>query len=251
MTSFKVPPECTAVAFLSDVHANLPALEAVLSELSSDVLVVCLGDLVGYYVHPDEVCRLAMARASVSIRGNHEAYLLGELAYAESRESLYRMAWTNDVLSPEVIAWLRTLPTELNLEFDRGGLRAARSIKLRHANLFDETCYIYPDTPLPAEYLNGVGVLAVGHTHHPMVRRVGEGILFNPGSVGQPRDHRPGACYGLLDTRSGVLEFRRAAYDVGAYQTLLSQLGVDSRAISLLSRTSSSARPPPAPFKLW
>ena len=98
------------IGLLSDIHGNLPALRAVLNDMPSVELLICSGDIVGYYADPDEVCSLLKERGVLSIRGNHDAYVIGELHPCPDKSEAYRTAWTRLHLSQESIHWLKSLP---------------------------------------------------------------------------------------------------------------------------------------------
>jgi len=221
------------VAFLADIHANLSALTAVLNDMPPVDAIVCLGDVVGYYAEPNEVCELLRTRNVPTIRGNHDAYVTGELAPHPERISAYRTVWTKQTLTSDNIDWLRSLPISLKFEWDK------QHVQLRHATPWDEEAYLYPDSDRLADIkLARNQFLALGHTHWPMIRHCGEGTLFNPGSVGQPRDCNPKAAYAILNCASGDIEFRRVSYDVAALQERLRRLGWEPASIAILSRTS-------------
>ena len=220
------------IALISDIHSNLPALRAVLDDLPSVAGIVCLGDLVGYYADANEVCDVLRDAAVMTIRGNHEAYLLGELEPDPRKVVAYRTEWTRRTLTSRNLAWLETLPVEMRFRW--GG----RPVWARHASPWDEETYLYPDSPsLERLQLSANEVLVVGHTHHPMEIARGSGLVINPGSVGQPRDWISDASYALLDVDSGRAEFRRARYDVRALQDRLSRDGWDPAFIDVLSRS--------------
>jgi putative phosphoesterase len=235
-----VPSSYRQIALLGDIHANGPALAAVLAELPSNAFVVCLGDLVGYYTEPDEVCRAIRSRANLAIRGNHDAYAIKALEYSPDREAAYRMQWTRGRLSSYIRNWLEQLPTSLAIRSTTG------TFFVRHANLLDEIGYVYPDTTLEDVQLNSNEILVLGHTHHPMVRKGGKGWVVNPGSVGQPRDGRPGAAYALIDITSHQITFRRAEYDVASYQKRLREYCVDELYVRMLDRSHQEGRRIPA-----
>jgi putative phosphoesterase len=220
------------MALMGDIHANLPALDAVLEDLPVTVdKVVCLGDIVGYYPDANEVCdRIRKGNMEV-IRGNHDAYVTGALVPKGENRGAYRTDWTRQILLKDHLLWLKSLPTELEFRFH------GKKITVRHASPWDEETYLYPDSDrLPEIRLGADEFLAVGHTHWPMERRVGLGVLVNPGSVGQPRDWNPGASYCLLDTADGSVEFKRAAYDVTEFQKKLKKMEWDPRMTAVLSR---------------
>ena len=225
--------EAMKVALLADIHANLPALNAILNDMPSVDHIVCLGDVVGYYADPNEVCDILRERQIPTIRGNHDAYVIGALVPNQARVAAYRTVWTQGTLRRENLEWLRTLPTEIN--FHWGNLQ----VQIRHATPWDEEGYLYPDSDRLAEiHLGQNQRLALGHTHWPMLRQCGEGFVVNPGSVGQPRDCNPAAAYAILDCNSGAVEFRRISYDVAGLQQRLRSLEWDPATIAILSRTS-------------
>lgn len=221
------------VGIISDIHANLTALAAVLGDMPPVHGIVCCGDLVGYYDRPNEVCALVRERGIACIRGNHDAYVTGALEPGSGNLPSFRTDWTREVLSRTHLRWLNGLGDRIQIE-DEG-----RRLTIRHANPWDEETYLYPDAEsLFARLELAAGeVLAVGHTHRPMHRAIGDGWLLNPGSVGQPRDWDPRASYAVLDMKTGAVEHHRVAYDVGPMKTRLEAQGWDPHVVGLLSRT--------------
>jgi len=230
------------IVLISDVHANLPALDAVLRAIPDDAVIVCAGDLVGYYVEPNEVCELLREKSVLCIKGNHDKYVLGELDYNLERESKYRVVATQQVLTAENREWLSSLPDMLELKVgpangvEVAGGGSQRAILIAHGSPDSVEEYIYPDTSL--EKLRSVeqDCLVLGHTHHPMCRYLDDLMVVNPGSVGQARDRIVGACYATLNSKTGVVEFGRVQYNVGEYQQLLENQGLEKSAIDILSR---------------
>jgi putative phosphoesterase len=224
------------VAVLSDIHGNLPALEAVLADLGSADAVIGCGDFVGYYPDAAEVVDRLRDLRIHAVRGNHELMATGLVPVPAERAGYYRIDWVRRVLSEEQLAWLSALPPALELAWD--GL----AVGVRHASPWDEATYLYPDAPaLAAIALPADRWLFLGHTHYPMRVRRGAGWVVNPGSVGQPRDWDPRAAYGVLDTRTGRWEQRRVAYDHRAFQRRLEALGWDARTVALLGRERAHA----------
>jgi len=225
------------LGILSDIHSNPFALNAVLKDFKSYnvEIVLCAGDVVGYYADPNEVCELLRQTVNATIRGNHDAYVTGELTPREGHRVAYRTDWTREVLTKDNYNWLATLSVEASFRFGSG------SIKLRHASPWDEETYLYPNSKRLNDIHLGVReVLILGHTHWPMVVRCGEGIIVNPGSVGQPRDWNPLASYAILDTETLECEFRRVSYDVAKLQERLARQDWDLYTISILNRTKDN-----------
>jgi diadenosine tetraphosphatase ApaH/serine/threonine PP2A family protein phosphatase len=223
---------------LSDLHANIHALDAVLADARRRGYdrAVCLGDLVGYGAHPNEVIdRVRELSPWRQVRGNHDKAACGVTDGGAFNEAAHdAILWTREVLTPENRDYLLGLP--------EGPLEAA-GLLLSHGSPLDEEDYILGD-PDAQEVMAGRTdpVMLFGHTHfagvflalpgHPL-RPVAMGrggslrvppgarALFNPGSIGQPRDHDPRACYAFHDEADGSFDVVRVAYDVdGARQAI-------------------------------
>lgn len=221
------------IGLISDIHANLAALDAVLEKLAHVDRILCAGDIVGYYDQPNEVCDRLRTAGIETIRGNHDAYVVGALQPAPQHATAYRTDWTRNQLTADNLAWLQSLPLQLDLTF------GDTEVTLRHANPWDEEGYLYADSPLIEKvHLAAAQILIVGHTHYPLSRRAGNGMLVNPGSVGQPRDRNPRASFACLDLPERSVSFHRVEYDVSSLQQRLESLGWDAKAISILSRTA-------------
>ncbi|MGH9794172.1 MAG: metallophosphoesterase family protein [Candidatus Acidiferrales bacterium] len=222
---------------LSDIHANLTALESALTALEGRWdRAVCLGDLVGYGPDPNEVIERVKGLSSVTIRGNHDKAGSG-LDSAEDFNPVARKAalWTREQLSAEHIEYLRGLP---------GGPAEVEGVSLIHGALRNEDEYVFA----PAQALEGLleaptQVSFFGHTHYQggfsfrnnnlhvihlkpapgtafAALQVEEGTryLLNPGSIGQPRDGDARAACAVADLDHTVVEFWRIPYDVDAVQ---------------------------------
>lgn len=205
------------IALLSDIHANLPALEAALQHVHQekpDNIYVC-GDNVGYYFWPKEVLDLLDNEGAVSIRGNHEDMLV-QLSKGTIDSVSVRSKYGPGLdialaeLRPEKLAEMEQLPHPLHVSTDQGG------ILICHGSPSDINEYVYPDSELHSlvsEDSVGTDWIVMGHTHYPM-HTVSEGAQFiNPGSVGQPRNRVPGAHWAMLDTETDRVEFFNTQYD--------------------------------------
>jgi putative phosphoesterase len=205
------------VAFISDVHSNLEALEAVLDEVGK-LKVYCCGDIVGYGASPNEVVRTLRGIGATCVLGNHDyASIQGDAGDFNARAAMAVM-WTSQHLSQESRAFLEALPREISTEV--GGKR----LYMAHGSPDDAMWeYVLPSThsDLFDYYLKKVraDVMALGHTHSAFQWRGNDGgLVFNPGSVGQPRTGDRRASFAILQMRSGEpepeVEIRQVEYDV-------------------------------------
>lgn len=225
------------VLVLSDIHANLTALEAALAAVEARWdRAVCLGDVVGYGPDPNEVVDRVRALGALTIRGNHDKAGCG-LVDAEDFNPVARRAavWTREQLRPDNLEYLQKLPS---------GPVEVEGIALLHGALRDEDEYVFA----PAQALEGLlespsPVTFFGHTHFQggfslrdstlevIQLRPSPGTSFaalhieastryllNPGSVGQPRDGDPRAAFAVADLDHQVVEFWRVPYEVEAVQ---------------------------------
>ena len=213
------------ITIFGDIHANLPALEAVFADMAARQLdnLYCLGDLVGYGVWPNEVIAMIRERNIPTIMGNYDqgvgvdsddcgcAYRTPEAQALGVRS----IAWSNAHTSAENKAYLRQLAANIPLQL--GDLR----VLLVHGSPRKVNEYLYEDRPEAGmERLMdaaGADVLVCGHTHLPYHRVLGSGRhVINAGSVGKPKDNDPRACYLTLaaEGRELFVEFIRAPYDV-------------------------------------
>lgn len=211
----------------SDIHANLPALKAVLADMDQQGLQnrYCLGDLVGYGTFPNEVVSAIRSSKIPTILGNYDqgvgnnsddcgcAYR-DEVAKALGQQSI---AWTNAHTTDENKAFLRRLPLQLLLQV--GDLK----VVLVHGSPRKVNEYLYEDRPDSSLErlldLAEADVLVCGHTHLPYHRVLPSGRhVINVGSVGKPKDGDPRACYTVFeaDGRDLRVQFIRVPYDIEA-----------------------------------
>jgi diadenosine tetraphosphatase ApaH/serine/threonine PP2A family protein phosphatase len=222
---------------LSDLHANMDALDAVLQAAPPGTWdrVIVLGDLVGYGADPNAVIdRVRELNPLAVIRGNHDKACCG-IEDASNFNQVARIAasWTEDHLTPENRTYLRELPAGPVVIDDR--------LEICHGAPYDEDHYIFDaDDARRALEAGDRQLCLFGHTHLPVVfRRNGnsydgflpdgdtdttiqleEGVRYvvNPGSVGQPRDGDPRAAFAIYDTDGPTLTLRRVPYAVDAAQ---------------------------------
>lgn len=201
-------------AFISDIHSNLEALQAVLARIGERP-VFCLGDIVGYGASPNEVVDLLKERHIACIMGNHDnAAITGNVGSFNSRAAV-AAAWTSKILRDENRTFLASLPRERTLQL--GGAK----IYMTHGSPDDHLWeYVYPDSHFGVfdRYLDGlkVNAIALGHTHVPFIWSEGGRAVFNPGSVGQPRNGDSRASFAIVTSDGEYLSVEHEAveYDI-------------------------------------
>jgi predicted phosphodiesterase len=223
------------VLIISDIHANLVALEAVLADAVGRYEAVwCLGDLVGYGPNPNECVALVRGLPGlVCLVGNHDKAVLGEIDMnVFNGDARAAIAWTQNVGTADMLAYLRDLPAQVlrgDYTLVHGSPRQPvweyildRYIALENFPLFGTPYCLVGHTHMPVIYkqtgLNGDVREESPNYSGPRALR-GERLIVNPGSVGQPRDNNPDAAYALLDTETDTWEYRRVAYDLFATQS--------------------------------
>ncbi len=200
-------------AVISDVHANLEALQEVLRRVEGMELY-CLGDFVDYGADPNEVVELLQGKGVRAIMGNHDAAALtGDTSQFNPRAAM-SSRWTAARLTPASKEYLQALPEEIRMRFEEV------DTYFTHGSPDDRLWeYVDPRThsDLFGYYLDkaGVRLIGLGHTHIPYVWREGGRVVFNPGSVGQPRDGDRRAAYALVTVEGSEahVEVKRAEYD--------------------------------------
>ncbi|MET1231838.1 MAG: metallophosphoesterase family protein [Candidatus Limnocylindrales bacterium] len=234
------------IAVLSDIHGNLPALEAVLAALEPYDAIWQLGDVVGYGPEPDAVVARLRELGATGVRGNHDAAAIGDLpTTAFNSEARAAVLWTASVIAAATRAWLTALP-EIAIDGD---------YTLAHGSPREPLWEYVLTTPTARANFAALTTrhALIGHTHLPLVFREDDGLvetiapsdasslaldarrtLLNPGSVGQPRDGDPRACGAVLDTEVGTMAWRRVAYDIAAVQERMRRVGLPKRLIDRL-----------------
>jgi diadenosine tetraphosphatase ApaH/serine/threonine PP2A family protein phosphatase len=227
-------------AIISDVHANLEALQAVLRDASERGCThyAFLGDLVGYCADPKACIDIVRAMNVPCVKGNHDEYCATDLPlYRFSTDFAKVIQWTRKQLTKEDREWLRNLPY----------VRKVEDFTIVHATLDspERWGYVFDKTAAAGSLAHqSSGVCFFGHTHVPaaFVRdtvtrggtytkfriEAGKKYFVNPGAVGQPRDNNPDAAYVVYDMDESTIELRRVAYDYAATQKKIREAGLGS-----------------------
>jgi predicted phosphodiesterase len=223
------------IAVLSDIHGNLPALEAVLAALAPYEAVWHLGDVVGYGPQPNEVVARLAAENALGVRGNHDAAALGELSTDAFNDDARRaVEWTVGEIDSATRDWLGALPLEAELEdftLVHGSPRDpiweyVTSPGAAKANMsaFETRHCLVGHTHVPLVFRQSVSGMEVVRAPHGATLQLDDRrTILNPGSVGQPRDGEPRACALLFDTESQLLEWHRVEYPIAKVQKLMAE----------------------------
>jgi diadenosine tetraphosphatase ApaH/serine/threonine PP2A family protein phosphatase len=227
---------------ISDIHANLEALEAVLQQPDTVDHTLVLGDVIGYGADPNAVVeRLRGLAPATFIRGNHDKVGTGlEPVTGFNHIARQAIEWTASALTPQHRAWVAALP--------RGPMPIDDLVEICHGAPFDEDVYIFDELDVRQSFTAMKRpVCLFGHTHVPAAFRMATGLdvigpprgdtfqirldadsryLVNCGAVGQPRDGDARAAYGIIDTERRELTVLRVEYDVAAAQAKILAAGL-------------------------
>jgi diadenosine tetraphosphatase ApaH/serine/threonine PP2A family protein phosphatase len=246
------------ILILSDIHANLEALEACLEAAPPYDRVFNLGDIVGYGANPNEAVDRARALGSVFVRGNHDKACSGLMNLQDFNPVAGLAAtWTRNRLSPENLAFLRELPA--------GPVMPVENLHCVHGSPRDEDEYVFlareaysilAHVPVPVTFFGHTHVQGAywiddvkdtegvvdpkysspkGRQQSPMAIEKTAAYLINPGSVGQPRDGDPRAAFALYDTDAASVTFHRVPYDIERAQKKILAAGLPDRLASRLA----------------
>jgi len=238
------------ILIISDIHANLTALESVLAEAGDYEAAWCLGDIVGYGPDPNEcITRVRELPKLLCIIGNHDAAAMGQIdADTFNPEARNAILWTRQRLTKSSRSFLNDLPEKI---------QASAEVTLTHGSPRHPVWEYLLDThaaTLNFEYFD-TPLCFVGHTHLPVIYTATDNhylarleipepntkivlpkrAIINPGSVGQPRDRDPRAAFAIFDSDARTLDFRRVAYDINTVQARMKEAGLPDRHIQRLS----------------
>ncbi|RME13651.1 MAG: metallophosphoesterase [Ardenticatenia bacterium] len=242
---------------ISDIHANLVALETVLEQAKQYGYddVWCLGDIVGYGPNPNECVELVREHAVYSLAGNHDWAALGRIDISDfNPDARYAVEWTRAQLTPESVEYLQSLPPRID--------DVAEVFTLAHGSPRHPVWeyIIYPATAAENFEHFDTPFCLVGHTHQPVIFRKdpdddyvqallpalqqplpiasaakqGVRLIINPGSVGQPRDGDARSSFVIYDDETGALTYYRLPYNIGETQSRMQAAGLPERLIMRL-----------------
>lgn len=202
---------------ISDVHGNLPALEAVLDAAKGVDGTICTGDLAGYFPYVNEVIEIISSLNNcICVMGNHDYVLLNSDESTGSKSADLAINIQRRLISDSNRAFLRSLPDK------------------RASTINGRQCFVFHGSP--ANPLTGrepfwqseidEGLYCFGHSHSPLVQRIGGSLIINPGSCGFPRDSNPRSSYAVLDTATWSVSLSRVEYSVEAVAQKCAAIGL-------------------------
>jgi predicted phosphodiesterase len=228
------------IAVLSDIHSNLPALDAVLTAAGDVDAVWHLGDVVGYGPDPDGVVDRLRSIGAVGVRGNHDAAAAGgsEIDWFNP-DARRAMEWTRAAIAPSTRDWLAALPerrTTRGHDLVHGSPRepiweyvTSRDVARANITILGSPVGLHGHTHIPVAWIeDGDRVELFRPGRDGTLDLGGRRALVNPGSVGQPRDGDPTASYLILDPEAGRISWYRVAYDVAGVQAAMDDAGLPS-----------------------
>lgn len=224
------------IAVIADIHANVPALEAVLEAIATHGVdeIVCLGDLVGYNAEPARAVELVRQHADRIVAGNHDQDVSQGRIYPGTNSVAARSAvWTRQQLSAETLAWLGALPERIVVPDAFVAVHGCYLSEATHTTGYVTATMLETNLHAIAARVDWPKVALCGHTHLPLAGWIGQrsyaertletterwpasaaAVLINPGAVGQPRDGDPRASYAVLDFAERMVTVHRVAYDI-------------------------------------
>lgn len=240
------------IGIISDIHANVVALETVLKALGPVDRIWCLGDVVGYGPNPNESIATLLAQPGMEIclTGNHDWAALGKIDLNDFNPDARQAAlWTREQLTPASLQFLEERPDMIVYNSE---------ITMAHASPRQPIWEYITNTSIARANFSHfhTALCLVGHTHVPAIfvldaqgtvreqkiidgqtvpLRDGSRYIVNPGSVGQPRDNDPRAAYAILDLVSGAITFHHVEYDIVQTQQRMYNAGLPARLIMRLN----------------
>jgi len=220
------------VLVISDIHGNIFGLRTVLNDAKIVDKIICAGDITGYYPFVDETIDEMKKNKIISVRGNHDQYLMDGKAPLDKsqtvKDSVLRM---KKLISPSNLSDLKTLPDFLNLDID------GKKVLVYHGspwNYLEER--VYPDYQYFDKFKSvDADVVILGHTHYPLIKKIGNLTLVNPGSCGQPRDYSL-LSYVMWDTDKNRFTNFRVEWDIEGFKKTARLQGTDEKLFEVFKR---------------
>ena len=201
------------IIVIADVHSNLVALEKVMEKAKGTGMIIAAGDLVGYNARPNECVSLLRKLKLRSALGDHDHACVSGETTGMNPIGVQTAEWTRKRLTAASKSYLKGLPQKLEIEAD------GKKIVVLHGSPSEILCgCVFPW--LPDSVFEGfledtkADILILGHTHVPFVKKLEGGLVLNPGSIGQPRDHNRQASHAVIDLKKMDASIIRTEYDI-------------------------------------
>lgn len=220
------------IAIISDIHGNIDGLNTVLADMGKVDMVLCAGDLTGYYPFVNEVIEMVKKNNIRTIKGNHDLYLINNTVPEDSNESVKQsVELTKKIITKENLEFLKNLPDILDLTIDN------KRVLMYHASPWDKfEERIYPDYKNFNKFKDtNADVLILGHTHYPISKQIRRLTLINPGSCGQPRDYNM-LSYVIWDTEKNEFKSIRLKWDIETFIEKAILSGTDTKNFEVFKR---------------
>jgi putative phosphoesterase len=221
------------VAIISDIHANIYGLKTVASDFNKVDKILCAGDITGFYPFVNEVINELKKNDVISVRGNHDQYLIDGKAPDDKREEIKKsVEWMKKLISKGALSYIEALPEYIETTIDN------KNVLIAHGSPWDHLEErIYPDYP-NFDRFKGLDfdIVILGHTHYPFIRKIGDLTVINPGSCGQPRDNNR-LSYTLWDTEKDLFENRRLKWNIDKFKKEALIRGTDENLFEIFKRS--------------
>lgn len=208
------------ILVVSDIHGNLPALEVILKNVQETDILLCAGDLSGYFPFVNEVIEVLASHPNcICVMGNHDAVLLDGRLTTNSFSADLALTIQRTIITSENRSFLASLP------------------QVREIQIEDRTIHLFHGTP--QDYLNGrdtywkdnslsPGIYVSGHTHIPFYYKndLNGAVFINPGGAGFPRDGNPQTSFSIIDTADWNVSMCRLPYDTGKVTSMCTAAGL-------------------------
>lgn len=205
------------IAVISDIHGNIYALMRALEDIEDNKVdtIICLGDLVGYGPHPNEVVSMIKRRNIICLKGNYDASVVdGSYTYIrENSINSFSLPWAVDELRVANKFYLNSLPNSLTLQFED------KKILFVHGSPNAINEYMLEDADNTASIMENIkeDALVCAHTHIPSIKKFGNKLFINDGSIGKPKIGRPNPTYCIIDVEKDTpikAEIKEVTYEV-------------------------------------
>ncbi len=223
------------IGLISDIHANLNALEAVIKDAENRGITVFLnaGDIIGFGAFPNEVIQALYSKNTLSVKGNFDLEVLAKNKWGKSSKK-FAIEYTRKALTKSYQTYLRALPLKLEIEI------AQKKFLLIHGTPDSIDEHLYHDTP--DERFQEIAkkaasdIIVFGHSHEQFTKKMGDTLFINPGSVGRPGDGNPQAAYAAINVNPLSVELIRVNYDVETAADSLRRRGAPESYSQMLLR---------------